>query len=861
MKSFLLFPLFVLPVFGALAAENSAGSLDRPAPIVPLSPDQAIAAMELPEGYALELVVGEPHVEEPVLAVFDGNGRMYVAEMRTYMQDIDGTGKFERVSRVSRHEDTDGDGTFDRHTVFVDNLLLPRMVLPLDDRVIIGETNSNDLYVYRDVDGDGVADEKNLWFEGGPRGGNLEHQPSGLLWALDNGIYTTFNPYRFRFTDGVVARDETIENGGQWGLTQDDFGKVWFVHAGQETGPVHFQQHVIYGQFSIEGEQSEDYKVVWPIDNIPDTQGGRFQLRDDNTLNHFTATCGQDIFRGDRLPAEMRGDLFFAEPVGRLIRRTKITVDDGVTRLRNAYDRVEFLRSADPLFRPVNMVTAPDGTLYIVDMYRGIIQEGNWTREGTYLREQILRYELEKQIGRGRIYRLVHRDFKPGPQPRMLDETPAQWVGHLSHPNGWWRDTAQKLIIVKGDKSVVPALRDLFEASGDARARVHALWTLEGLGMMDESLVRAAIGDRDNEIVKAGIRLSEPIVKNGENRELTESISALLGDDDPNVVIQAMLSLKRAGVPDAKSLAKSTAESSNSQGVYAINEQLWRDEAEDPFLMSLLGPSGLKSFRSGRSFYNSLCYSCHGSDGQGVPIGDDRTLAPPLGGSPRVLGSSAASINIVLHGLQGPLDGTDYGAPMIPMASYTDEQLADVLTYVRNSFGNRSAAVLPADIADAREASGGRVDFWTIAELEGELPYLQVPLTRFVNRGSWKLSASHRSENAHLAVEDGSERGYVAPNTPYPNMWFQVELPAPATIRSILMDSRGTKGAFPLSYEVSISDDGEAWSEPVAAGNGEVTTQIHLEQPVTSKFVRITLTRKEGWQPWAIRNFELYGLE
>lgn len=239
------------------------------------SPQEVIAGIELPRGYRLELVLAEPHIEEPVLAVFDGNGRMFVAEMRTYMQDADSTGEFEPTSRVSMHVDTDGDGSFDRHTVYADNLLLPRIVLPLDDRVIIGETNTLDLYVYRDTDGDGIADEKKLWFEGGPRGGNLEHQPSGLIWAQDNWLYTTYNDYRIRFTQEDITRETIPENGGQWGLTQDDFGKVWFVDAGGESGPVHYQQHIPYGAFDIAGQEAEDFRVVWPIDNVPDTQGGR----------------------------------------------------------------------------------------------------------------------------------------------------------------------------------------------------------------------------------------------------------------------------------------------------------------------------------------------------------------------------------------------------------------------------------------------------------------------------------------------------------------------------------------------------------------------------------------------------------
>ncbi|HEX6638122.1 MAG TPA: hypothetical protein VF033_10740, partial [Steroidobacteraceae bacterium] len=552
-----------------------------PAPIKPLSPEESIATMQMPNGYRIEPVLAEPHIAEPVMVAFDGNGRMYVAEMRTYMQDADATGEQQPFSRVSRHEDTDGDGVFDRHTVFADKLLLPRILLTLDDRVIIGETNTDDLHVYRDTNGDGVADEKNLWYQGGPRGGNMEHQPNGLLWALDNGIYSTYYDYRLRVgADGKAVKEPIPVNGGQWGITQDDWGKVWFVNAGNETGPVHFQQHIIYGQFTAPNEHIGHYKTVWPISHIPDTQGGRGQLRDDDTLNHFTATCGQDVFRGDRLPADLRGDLLFAEPVGRLIRRTKITVEDGITRLANAYEdqQGEFIRATDPLFRPVNMITAPDGTLYIVDMYRGIIQQGEWTRKGSYLREQIDAHGLQKEIGRGRVYRLRHDGFTPGPQPRMLDEKPADWVKHLSHPNGWWRDTAQKLLVLRGDKSVVPALEKLaITESADPRPRLHALWTLDGLGALREPLIQRALESKDAQVRIAGLRLAELRVnaKTAARAPLAVKLRGALHDADPRVTIQAMLSVRRAGLPDAQKVIQATAEASSSAGVYAINEQLW----------------------------------------------------------------------------------------------------------------------------------------------------------------------------------------------------------------------------------------------------------------------------------------------
>jgi glucose/arabinose dehydrogenase len=861
-------------------APADTSAVPAPPPPTALSPEASVATMQLPQGYRLEPVLTEPDIAEPVMVAFDGNGRMYVAEMRTYMMDADGTGEQEPVSRVSRHEDTDGDGVYDRHTVFADKLLLPRIMLPLDDRIIIGETNSDDLHIYRDKNGDGVADEKTLWFKGGPRGGNMEHQPNGLVWAMDNGIYSTYYDYRLRFgADGKAIKEEIPVNGGQWGLTQDDWGKVWFVNAGNETGPVHFQQHILYGQFSAPEEHIGQYKVVWPIARMPDTQGGPGQLRPDDTLNHFTATCGQDIFRGDRLPAELRGNLLFAEPVGRLVRRTLIKVEDGVTRLANAYEseHSEFIRATDPLFRPVNMVTAPDGTLYLVDMYRGIIQQANWTRKGTYLREQIEAHELQKQIGRGRIYRLRHDGFEPGPKPRMLDETPAQWVAHLSHPNGWWRDTAQKLLVLRRDLSVVPALEKLARGEAtDPRPRLHALWTLEGLSALSDKLILQATGSPDPQVRIAALRLAELRVgpKTTAKAPLVAAMRGALRDADPRVVIQDMLSVRRAGLPDAQKLIKATAEVSTSAGVYAINEQLWNEaNNEDPQLIRLLGVNGLKSWRAGRTLFSSVCFACHGTDGRGAPMpgAEGRTLAPSLAQSARVLGDERAAIAILLHGLQGPVDGVDYGSPMVPMNSYSDAELAGVLTYIRNSFGNRAPEVAPEAVAARRAADAGRTNYWTLAELTRQIPALGIPRELFKRRSEWKLAVNMKPrDNAPPeAMLDGDPKtGYFTEGyKPFPVEWLSVELPARSRIVGIDVDSRGEKsengkdlGWAPF-YSVEVSDDGKAWTMVAPKVVGEPHARLNFAAPVEARHLRIAITEKTGWQPWVIKELNLYGEE
>ncbi len=478
MKRGVCLKLFLLLVMSLALRAHAGEKIYSPATpqwLPTLSPEEEAKTFVLPKGYRMELVLSDPIIKEPVVSVFDGNGRMYVAEMRSYMQDIDGKDEHAAVGRISLHWSSKGNGVFDKHTVFIDHLLLPRMILPLADGLLVNETDSEDIWLYRDTKGTGVADKKELVYAGGSRGGNLEHQPSGLIWDRDNWLYEAVSSFRLRLKGTNMIKEPTPSNNGQWGISQDDYGKLWFVNAGGELGPVNFQEPIVYGAFRAKNEPSADFMAVWPLVGLADGEGGKNRFRPDTrTLNHFSACCGPDIFRGDRLPLEVRGDLFFGEPVGRMIRRAKIEVKDGITHLQNPYVQSEFMRSTDPNFRPVNMVTAPDGTLYIVDMYRGIIQEGNWVREGSYLRTVVQKYQLDRNIGHGRIWRLRHKDFSLGPQPHMLNETPAKLVPHLAEANGWWRDTAQKLLVLRGDKSVVPALTKMTLTNPNPLARVGA---------------------------------------------------------------------------------------------------------------------------------------------------------------------------------------------------------------------------------------------------------------------------------------------------------------------------------------------------------------------------------------------------
>jgi hypothetical protein len=455
----------------------------------PLSPEETIKKFQLPPGYRAEVVASEPMVQEPVAMAWDGNGRLYVVQMNTYMKDANGTEEYEPTSRVMRLEDTDNDGKMDKSSIFIDSLVLPRTVLPVGDEVYITVTNAQHVWSYKDTNNDGIADQKKIVFENNSIDSrNLEHQNGGFLWNLDNWIYPSRDNLRYKYKNGKLVVDTLVDHMfGQWGLTNDDYGRLYFSEAGPCLPAVQIQQMPAYGSLNLRDQYTEDFTYLWPVIGNVDANTGPDGRRDDNTLIHFTSGAGQVVFRGDKLPQDMAGDYFIPEPVARVIKRGKVRNQNGKLIIEPAYHEKEWLASADMNFRPVNTYTGPDGCFYIVDMYHGIIQESEWTQPGSYLAGKIAELGLDKVRGMGRIYRIVHDDFKPdNTRPNMLNETPAELVKHLGHPNGWWRDMAQQTLIVRNDKSIVPELKKMVTEDKNPLARIHALWTLEGLESLDK---------------------------------------------------------------------------------------------------------------------------------------------------------------------------------------------------------------------------------------------------------------------------------------------------------------------------------------------------------------------------------------
>ncbi|MFN0125591.1 MAG: c-type cytochrome [Verrucomicrobiales bacterium] len=686
-------------------------------------PEEAIKTIEVPKGYRLECVASEPMVEEPAMIAFDGNGSLYVCEWRTYMQDEHATGQLDPVSRVIKLTDTNGDGDYDKRTVFIDNVILPRSVLPMHDRVLVNFTEDSSIYAYFDDNRDGISDRREVAWQGGPDHGNIEHQQSGLLWNLDNTICT--NDRRHTWNGGKLgALPHSRGRISQWGLARDDDGRL-ICSWGGGANPAHsFQLPAGYPIVDLP-EHEPGYFRPWGSCPVWDFSDGGYDVERQAQLTHFSATCGQSVVRSPLFP-EWHGNSLGCEPVGRLIRMTRFSWENGQGTAHNAFPGSEFVRSTDAYFRPVWTESGPDGALYIADLYRGIIQEKEWfpTAVTPELRARYVedyrknklelwveRYHRVKRWGMidvhrfGRIYRLLPDGQPPQKPPRMLDESPVQLVAHLSSPNGWWRDQAQMLIVSRGDRSAVPALEKSV-ADPDINARIHSLWCLHGLNSLKKEHVAAALKDREPRVRRAAVQLAEPWLAQKDDA-ITAALRSLARDADAPVVTQVFLAWRSAGQPH---------EFQTGPRPLPLVEAVKKHDIDEGMQAKLSATA-----KKGREVYESLCMACHGLDGLGVKAADT-LLAPPLAQSPWMANNGNVPVlsRILLKGLAGPINGITYGAGLMPPLekTHTDEQLAAVLTYAGERWHGWTRPLKAEDIAPVRQAIDSRPGPWTAEELK-----------------------------------------------------------------------------------------------------------------------------------------------
>lgn len=526
----------------------------------PISADDSLAQFHLHPKLKIELVASEPEVVDPVAIAFDADGRMWVVEMRDYPN---GPAK-ERPpkSRIKILEDTDGDGRFEKVTIFADQLLFATGLQPWKGGVIV--TLAGDVYWMKDTNNDGKADVREHWFTGFKQD-NPQLRANHPTFAYDNHIYlssgirggsviavkeewkkdakpVSVSGRDFRF-DPLTGKYEAISGNGQFGMTFDDFGNRFVcsnrnpcMHVVLEDRYIRRNPHLavksVVHDVSPAGADSRIYPIskFWTTSTLHEGQ--------------FTAACGVTIYRGDLLPNAFAGNSFTCDPTGNLVHRDVLIPMGATFTSKPGREKIEFLATRDEWCRPVNLSNGPDGALYVVDMYRAVIEHPQYMPD-----ELKKRPDLNLGNDLGRIYRIVPSDKKKQrrsyqPLARVSSGTLA---GLLAHPNAWHRETAQRLLIERQDKSAVEQLEQMASKNSDSitttpPGRIHALWALKGLASLSMASNHRARLDNSPRVREHALRLAEPWIRDGKLKITTGA----KGTQDARQRFQLVLTLGEA---------------------------------------------------------------------------------------------------------------------------------------------------------------------------------------------------------------------------------------------------------------------------------------------------------------------------
>lgn len=535
--------------------------------IPPLEPKAALATLKVQPGFRVEQVAAEPLVASPVAIAWDERGRMFVVEMRGYSEH-----RNKKLSRVRLLEDADGDGIYEKATVFVDQLLWPTAVACWDGGIFVGD--APDLWYFKDTNGDGVADIKKKVFTGFGVS-NVQGLLNTFLWTLDNRIHgsASSNGGELRRTDtpdgktvSVRGRDfsfnpRTLElrpesGGAQHGMTFDDWGRKFVSSNSDHAQQVMFEDRYVARNpylaapgarvsIATDGPQATVYRSSpvepWRI--------VRTRLRVEGVVKgviegggrpagYFTGATGLTVVRGDAFPPAWRGEVAIVGDVGsNLVHRKQLTLQ-GVQYAATRIDKEsELVASTDIWFRPAQFANGPDGCLYVIDVYREVIEHPDSL-------PPIIKKHLDLDSGRdrGRIYRLVPDGYRPRKLPDFSTLATADLVRHLDHPNAWHRETAARLLCERQDPHAAALLRDLVQARETTpQGCVHGLSALAGLNQLKPELVLFGLGHRSPRVREPAVRLAERVLQ--KSSEVRQRLLKMTNDADTQVRYQLAFTL------------------------------------------------------------------------------------------------------------------------------------------------------------------------------------------------------------------------------------------------------------------------------------------------------------------------------
>lgn len=697
----------------------------------------SLEGYQIEDGFELEVIASEPLLKAPVAIDFDSKGRIWVAQMPGYMNDMQGSDEDKPTGSIVILEDLDNDGIADHAKTFLDSLVMPRALAHVYGGLLYSEPPflyfvdiKNDKPVNRIVvDSIYAAD------------GNPEHQPNGLLMNIDNWIYNAKSNFRYQRKNGIWKKEPTTFR-GQWGISHDNFGRLYYNNNSQQLLGDHVLPNRLIRNKHFTPKAGVNRKLtndqrVYPLHATTVNRGyAPGVLNADSVLVNTTAAAGLMVYRGGIFPEGYDQNVFVSIPEGNLIKRNILSFTGDSTIAKQAWEGKEFLASTDEGFRPVSLNNGPDGSMYIVDMHRGMI--GHHAYLSPYLKKKTEGTRLDTIVNFGRILKVK--------QHRVTVETNLdfdildghQLVYFLSDKNGWIRNRAQHYLIFKGMKDVIPELKILALDTENELGQLHALYTLEGLNSLSFDLLSEVATNSSPEVVATSLVLIESFAFDKNIAKVKALFEALVSKNNTTIDLYLSSSMGKWLELDYDAFFKPMIQvfnkhKNNHVHREAVLSALSGNEEKLITNIDLMSSFSEPEFRAqlveiiankkeekvnrifsrkslnednrtaGAKMYFQICASCHGSNGEGID-----GLAPPLMNSEHVADAQRLGL-IILHGLQGPVsvNGKQYefnlAMPgLIRNDGISDKDIADVMAYVSNAFSDRPQFLKKEQVKELR---------------------------------------------------------------------------------------------------------------------------------------------------------------
>ena len=705
---------------------------------------------KIANGFEIHLVASEPLIQAPVAMDFDNKGRIWVVEMRGYMPNLAGIGEDKPNGRITILEGISQNGVVENAKVFLDSLILPRAIAHVYGGLLYAAP-PNLWFVEIDHDKPGKRTLVDSLYSDG---GNVESQPNGLMMDIDNWIYSANSNFRYQLKATKWIKEPTSFR-GQWGISKDNFGRLYYnSNEIQLAGDYVLPNTMIRNPYlkpteAVDQMLTEDQRVFALHPTTVNRGAEKGILNKDSMLVNVTAACGPLIYRGDQFADEYKLNAFVCEPQANVIKRDILSFQSVRTIARQAYKDREFIACTDEGFRPVNLQDGPDGAMYVVDMHRGIMQHRAYATP--YYRHQIAQKNLDTLLTAGRILRITNKNRGVRAVPNLENATQNELVDLLKDSNGWLRDRAQQLLILKGKNSVIAQLQAMVQDKNNPVAAAHALYTLQGLNALSFDLLRKAASSANDMLCPHALLLLETYASQKNIHAMEALVNNLMTKKDTVINLYLAICLGPWATVSQQTflplLAKLSQEYANNvlfqqavisslkgleqhfktlidrlSGYKGSNEVVKKMLAQtiankregkmNPIFVHQKVETDQRS--SGLIIFRSTCAVCHGADGEGRS-----NVAPPLNGSPYVEGSAQRLAMIILNGLTDSLhlNGKAYkfnGSMPNFGNNFNDQQIADVIEYLHNSFVVKAPKPLHAeDIKKLRSKHSG-----TLTEIE-----------------------------------------------------------------------------------------------------------------------------------------------